>query len=50
MLKFDEVEDESVDDAERQSVFLVQQSLDEDAVRTRVLHFGQFQQGSAENV
>ena len=42
VLEFDKVKDESVDDAKRQSVFLVQQSLDEDAVSARVVHLGQF--------
>ena len=47
VLEFDEVEDDGVDDAERQSVFLVQKSFNENAVRPGILHLGQFQQGGA---
>ena len=42
MFEFDEVKDEGVNDAEGQSVLLVEESLDEDAVGAGILHLGQF--------
>ena len=47
VFEFDEVKDEGVDDAERQSIFLVEKRLDEDAVGARVFHLRQLQQCGA---
>ena len=47
VFEFDEVKDESVDDAEGQSIFLVEKRLDEDAVGAGVLHLRQLKQGGA---
>ena len=50
MFEFDKVKDESVDDAKGQSVLLVEESLDKDAVGTGILHLGQFQKRRADRV
>ena len=50
VFEFDKVKDEGVDDAEGQSVLLVEESLDEDAVGAGILHLGQFQKRRADRV